>query len=546
MTTPLYYVNAAPHVGSAYPTIAADVLARFQRLQGKQVRFITGTDEHGEKIALSAFALGRTPIEHVDKVAEEYRSLWKELDISYDRFVRTTETDHEKLVKEFFQRVWDKGDIYRAEYEGLYCVACEEYKDEKELLEDQACPIHRKPCTHRKEDNFFFALSKYQSQLEELFEKNPDFVRPPFRKNEVLGWVNEGLRDFSISRAAVEWGIPVPADPKQTIYVWFDALLGYLSALLPEKSGLTLSDALAGGHWPANVHIIGKDILRFHAVYWPAMLMSGGLPVPKAVFGHGFLTKDGLKMGKSLGNTIEPRELVDRFGSDAVRYFFVREIEFGKDGNYSEEKFINIVNANLANTIGNLLNRTLGLLKKNCDSIIPVDSASVPEDNSLRLLTATSVAKAREEYDQLQLAAACESILAMATAGNLYLEESAPWSQFKKGGEEAQIAAQNLAIILEVVRIVAIALSPVTPGVSRKIFLQLGFSDFDFDSLTWEQTKWGGLKSGQIMAEAQPVFQRIEDLSELEPGKEASRKVGGKKNKKGKQEAKLVVKASAS
>ncbi|GBG67705.1 hypothetical protein CBR_g833 [Chara braunii] len=366
ITTPLYYVNAPPHMGSAYPTIAADALARFQleeldpaeaiacdhqRLRGKKVIFVTGTDEHGEKIAVSAASNNREPKEHVDLIAEDYRSLWKELDISYDRFVRTTDLRHRKIVEEFFQRVWNKGDIYRADYEGLYCVNCEEYKDEKELLEDNCCAIHRKPCLFRREDNYFFQLSNYQDALEKLYEENTNFVRPSFRKNEVLTWVKEGVKDFSISRA-VDWGIPVPVDPKQTIYVWFDALLGYVSSLLEGSDDTTLEAALQRG-WPAQVHIIGKDILRFHAVYWPAMLLSAGLPLPKAVFGHGFLTKDGLKMGKSLGNTIEPLYLVGKYGADAVRYYFLKEIEFGKDGDFSEKRFVEIVNANLANNIDN-------------------------------------------------------------------------------------------------------------------------------------------------------------------------------------------------
>ncbi|CAM6127746.1 unnamed protein product [Calypogeia fissa] len=529
VTTPLYYVNAAPHMGSAYPTIAADALARFQRLQGRKVVFITGTDEHGEKIATSAAAQGRQPKDHCDLVAAEYQALWKELGISYDRFIRTTEVNHEKIVDEFYRRVLDNGDIYRADYEGLYCVNCEEYKDEKELVEEKQCPIHRKPCEHRKEDNYFFSLSKYQQQIDALMTDNPDFVRPSFRRNEVEGWVKDGLRDFSISRAAVEWGIPVPTDTKQTIYVWFDALLGYLSALLEEGMEPSVAHAAAGG-WPASVHIIGKDILRFHAVYWPAMLMSAGLPIPGSVYGHGFLTKDGLKMGKSLGNTLEPKDLVARFGQDAVRYYFLKEIEFGKDGDFSEERFINIINANLANTIGNLLNRTLGLLKKNCDATIPIDSSSISDDNVVRKVAADSVRIAREDYASLQFSGACEALLAVASAGNLYLDDQAPWSKFKAGGSSADEAALVLTVVLEVVRIVAVGLSPVVPELCRRIYLQLGYSDEDFRALSWENTEWGGLKGGQVMADAQPIFKRIEEPEK--EGDTAPQKPGDKKEKK--------------
>ncbi|MCO5588478.1 hypothetical protein L7F22_042435 [Adiantum nelumboides] len=515
ITTPLYYVNASPHMGSAYPTIAADALSRFQRLQGEKVIFITGTDEHGEKIALAAAANGRAPKDHCDVIAEDYKSLWKDLDISYDKFVRTTNSRHEKIVDEFYRRVYDKGDIYRADFEGLYCINCEEFKEERDLLEHNCCPIHRKPCDFRKEDNFFFALSKYQKELDSLLSSDSKFVQPSFRLNEVIGWVKDGVRDFSISRAAVEWGIPVPTDMKQTIYVWFDALLGYVSALLPEDIEPTLENAFSGG-WPASVHIIGKDILRFHAVYWPAMLMSAGFPLPQTVFGHGFLTKDGLKMGKSLGNTIEPRELVSKFGSDAVRYYFLKEIEFGRDGDYSEERFIKIVNANLANTIGNLLNRTIGLLKKNCNSRIGSDSLAVASDNPVKTAAEEVMRTLKEDYSNFQFSSACEKILSIATTGNVYIDDRAPWFFFKKGGKSAADAAQDLVIVLEAVRIVAVALSPVTPQLSLRIYLQLGYSVEDFLSLTWDDTKWGALKEGRVLPEPQPVFKKIEVESSVD------------------------------
>ncbi|XP_020277018.1 methionine--tRNA ligase, chloroplastic/mitochondrial isoform X2 [Asparagus officinalis] len=432
-----------------------------------------------------------------------------QLDIAYDKFIRTTDPSHEVVVKEFYSRVLKNGDIYRANYEGLYCVNCEEYKDEKELLEDNCCPIHMKPCALRKEDNYFFALSKYQKLLEELLVSNPDFVKPSYRLNEVQSWIKSGLRDFSISRSSVAWGIPVPNDDKQTIYVWFDALLGYISALMEDGEKPALQKAVDSG-WPASLHLIGKDILRFHAVYWPAMLMSAGISLPKMVFGHGFLTKDGMKMGKSLGNTLEPKDLVHKFGSDAVRYFFLREVEFGNDGDYSEERFINIVNAHLANTIGNLLNRTLGLLKKNCQSTLAVDSTVAAEGNMLKDTVERLVDTARHHYENLSLSSACESVLEIGNAGNLYMDERAPWSLFKKGGADAESAAKDLVIILEVMRIIAAALSPVTPSLCLRIYTQLGFSKDQFEVITWSDTKWGGLKAGDVMAEPKPTFARIE------------------------------------
>ncbi|PKA49763.1 putative methionine--tRNA ligase [Apostasia shenzhenica] len=523
VTTPLYYVNAPPHMGSAYTTIAADAIARFQRLLGKRVIFITGTDEHGEKISNAAEASGCSPRGHCDTVSSAYRILWKDLDIAYDKFIRTTDSRHERIVEEFYSRVFNNGDIYRANYEGLYCIGCEEYKDEKELLENKCCPMHVKPCVLRKEDNYFFALSKYQKVLEEFFTNNPDFVKPTFRSNEVQGWITGGLKDFSITRSSVEWGIPVPTDTKQTIYVWFDALLGYISALLDEGVHPSLEKAVVAG-WPASLHLIGKDILRFHAVYWPAMLMSAGISPPKMVFGHGFLTKDGLKMGKSLGNTIDPKDLVDQFGPDAVRYFFLREVEFGNDGDYSNKRFININNAHLANTIGNLLNRTLGLLKKNCQSTLAVDS-TFAEGNMFRDTVENLVKKAKINYENLSLSSACESILEIGNAGNLYMDERAPWSLFKRGGSSSEAAAKDLVLILEAMRIMAVALSPVAPGLCLRIYTQLGFTQDQFEAVTWTDTEWGGLKAGSVMAEPNPVFARIELRKEGEEMEEAAGKV---------------------
>lgn len=518
-------------MGSAYTTIAADAIARFQRLLRKKVIFITGTDEHGEKIATAAAARGSSPNEHCDVISQAYKALWEDLDIAYDKFIRTTNPRHEAIVKEFYLKVLASGDIYRADYEGLYCVNCEEYKDEKELLDNNCCPMHLKPCVARKEDNYFFALSKYQKKLEEILAQNPEFVQPSFRLNEVQGWIKSGLRDFSISRASVDWGIRVPNEDKQTIYVWFDALLGYISALMEEKGQDTLQTAVSSG-WPASLHLIGKDILRFHAVYWPAMLMSAGLSLPKMVFGHGFLTKDGMKMGKSLGNTLEPNDLVKRFGSDGVRYFFLREVEFGGDGDYSEDRFINIVNAHLANTIGNLLNRTLGLLKKNCQSTLVVDSDIAAEGNAFKDTVEKLVEKARVQYENLSLSSACEAVLEIGNAGNLYIDEHAPWSLFKQGGASSEAAAKDLVIILEAMRIIAVALSPITPSLCLRIYTQLGYSEDQFDAATWDDTKWGGLKGGQIMAQPKPVFARIEIQMEGEDEVELKKKASTKKKER--------------
>ncbi|KAL6867626.1 hypothetical protein ACP4OV_015650 [Aristida adscensionis] len=524
LTTPLYYVNAPPHMGSAYTTIAADAIARFQRLLEKKVIFITGTDEHGEKIATSAEDSGRNPKEHCDVISNSYKRLWADLDIEYDKFIRTTDHKHEAIVNDFYSRVLNSGDIYRADYEGLYCVNCEEYKDEKELAENNCCPVHLKPCVPRKEDNYFFALSKYQHKLEELLTRNPKFIRPSHRLNE---WARNLSKLWCPDHHWISFGFNLQERVHNSflrpVQEW-----GYISALLDDGEPASLQEAIDRG-WPASLHLIGKDILRFHAVYWPAMLMSAGLSVPDAVFGHGFLTKDGMKMGKSLGNTLEPKDLVERFGADAVRYFFLREVEFGNDGDYSEERFINIVNAHLANTVGNLLNRTLGLLKKNCQSTLAFDSVAAADGGSFRDSVENLVDKAKYHYENLLLSSACETVLEIGNLGNLYIDEQAPWSCFKQGGESAEKAAKDLVIILEAMRIIAIALSPITPSLSLRIYTQLGFTEDDFRVLRWEDTKWGGLKAGQVMMEPKPVFARIETETEKEAQASSKAAKGGKK-----------------
>lgn len=435
------------------------------------------------------------------------------MDISYDSFIRTTSPKHETLVQSVLNKVWDNGDIYKANYKGWYCVGCEEYKDEADMDEKHNCPVHQKPCEEREEENYFFKLSKYQKQIESLLEENPEFVKPSSRRNEVLGWVKDGLRDFSISRASVPWGIQISRDPSQTIYVWFDALNGYLSALYgdEEDTGLVDKKELEERGWPAAVHIIGKDILRFHAVYWPGMLMSAGFELPNQIFGHGFLTKDGMKMGKSLGNVLDPIALVEAYGADAVRYYFMREVPFGQDGDFSEERFRNIVNANLANDVGNLLNRTLNLLKKNCDGIIPVSSANIPEDHVLRVAANEQTPIVQSNFLNLKFHDACTSALVISGKGNQYMEEVAPWTALKKGtAEEKEAAKEALVAVLEAVRIVAVLLLPVTPALSRRIYEQIGYSEEEWRGLTWEHTQWGKLSQGATMSKPKPVFVRFE------------------------------------
>lgn len=516
LTTPLYYVNALPHIGSAYTTIAADAIARFQRLLGKPVLFVTGTDEHGQKIQQTAREKGRDPQEYCDEVVAAFDGLWKKLNVRYDRFSRTTADRHEAIVRDFFQRVWDNGDIYLGQQQGYYCVGCEEFKDERELLENRHCPLHPNlEAEWRDEENYFFRLSKYQQTLEDLYESQPDFIQPETRRNEVLSFVKQGLKDFSISRVDMDWGFPVPNDPNHTLYVWFDALLGYVTGLLDPEEEATLENAVKYW-WPFNLHLIGKDILRFHAIYWPAMILSAGLPLPKQVFGHGFLTKDGHKISKSLGNTIDPSELVDRFSADAVRYYFMKEIEFGRDGDYNETRFVNIVNADLANDLGNLLNRTLKMAHKYCGGVLPeIAIDRLGEDCTPKELGLPLSETVKSAYEALEFHRACEAILTLVRTCNKYLDDRAPWTLYKHGEQAA--VEEVLYVVLESVRLAAYLLSPVVPQLSTQIYRQLGF-ETDFDR--WDRVlktasfevhgRWGALRSGQILNQPSPVFQRIE------------------------------------
>ncbi|RUS93281.1 methionine--tRNA ligase [Dulcicalothrix desertica PCC 7102] len=517
LTTPLYYVNDLPHIGSAYTTMAADTIARFQKLLSKSVLLVTGTDEHGQKIERSAQAKEMKPQQFCDEIVPNFISLWKLLNIQYDRFSRTTAPKHASIVQEFFKRVWDNGDIYLGQQKGWYCVSCEEFKEERELLDKHRCPIHpTKEVEWRDEENYFFRLSKYQDKLLAYFDSKPDFIQPESRRNEVLNFVNQGLQDFSISRVNLEWGFPVPENPKHTLYVWFDALLGYITALLEPDDEPTLENALKNWY-PFDLHLIGKDILRFHAVYWPAMLMSAGLPLPGKVFGHGFLTKDGRKMGKTLGNTVDPIELIDKYGADAVRYYFLKEIEFGKDGDFNEVRFIDVVNADLANDLGNLLNRILGMVKKYCGGKIPVVTAEhIDNDNPLKGLGLHLGEQVKIAYEALAFSQACNLVLSLVQGSNKFIDDQAPWSLYKQTRQQEVECV--LYTVLESVRLAVYLLSPIIPNISTAAYQQLGF-EVNFNDPTSIDlapfdihSKWGLLSSTQNLGTPQPIFKRI-DLS---------------------------------
>jgi methionyl-tRNA synthetase len=521
ITTPLYYVNGSPHIGHAYTTMAADALARFQRLQGREVLLITGTDEHGQKIERTAIEANLSPQAHCDRIVASFQQLWQKYNIQLDRFIRTTDPHHEQIVKEFFQRVLDKGDIYPGQQQGWYCVACEEFKEERDLLPEHHCPMHpSKAAEWRDETNYFFRLSAYQEKLGQLYADQPGFIQPSSRRNEVLSFVKGGLQDFSISRVNLDWGIPLPNDPNHTIYVWFDALLGYISALAEPGQNPDLQASISKW-WPANVHIIGKDILRFHAVYWPAMLMSAELPLPSMVFGHGFFTKDGKKISKSEGNTVDPMQLAETYGEESLRYFFLRCFEFGQDGDFNEARFVEIVNNDLANGLGNLLNRTLGMVKKySAELVVPhCTVAEIPAEHPLKSIGQDLGMRVAAHYDHLAFSAAAEAVFDLVRASNKFIDDSAPWTMYK-AGQQAELQ-QVLYALLESARLAGFLLSPAIPKIATAIYQQLGLT-IDFDRLQSTgavvdfpaHSAWGFLPVGIPLNSAQPVFARLELAAE--------------------------------
>ena len=505
LTTPLYYVNDRPHLGSTYTTIACDALARFQRHQDNGVLFVTGVDEHGQKIQRTAEARGVSPQLHCDEISARYRDLWQRWDISQDRFIRTTAPRHLQLVEQFYGRVKASGDVITGRQTGWYCVGCEEYKDDPADATEPHCPIHQRPLEWRDEENLFFRLSRYQEQIEELVARD-DFIAPASRRQEVRNFVQQGLRDFSISRSNVSWGLPVPDQPGHTFYVWFDALLGYLSALLDDGHSIDLNRLNQAG-WPASVHVIGKDILRFHAVYWPAMLISAGLPLPDRVFGHGFLTREGQKMGKSLGNVLDPEVLLERCGTDAVRWYLLRDIQFGDDGDFQQQRFVDLVNNDLANTIGNLLNRTSSMARKWFDDAVPPAGSDAGPEHPIAQQASQTISIVLSRMPELSFKAGAEAILQLAIAANGHLNDTAPWSRMKQPGQE-DVVANDLYVVLEAARIVGVLLSPLLPELSARILAQLGI---DAVNGPWkDQLRWGGLTSGSVLPKPNPVMQRLE------------------------------------
>ncbi len=508
ITTPIYYVNDVPHIGHAYTTMAADVLARYHRLMGDDVFFLTGTDEHGQNIERIAADTGVSCQEYCDQMAARFRDLWRLLAISNDYFVRTTDECHIVAVQKFTRALLASGDLYRGRYSGWYCPRCEAFYQAKELLPEEVCPVHRRTCEWTEEENYFFALSRYQDKLYHLVAET-DFVQPEPRRNELLGVLREGLQDFSISREHVRWGIPLPDASGQVLYVWVDALLNYITAI-----GYADDTATFQRYWPADVQLMAKEIIRFHCLYWPAMLMSVGLPVPRLVFAHGWLTKDGQKLSKTTGNVIDPFELVQRFGTDAVRYVFLREGAFGADWDYTEGAFIRRYNADLANDFGNLLNRTLQMVVRYFDGAVPAAAGKKePVDEHLLDVAATLPTRVGDALQRLALQEVLIHIWNLVEEANKYVQETAPWEMAKARKAGNSRAGERLATVLynlaDVLRLLGYCLIPVIPDKAKELLRQLGLS-FD-PRATWQgATAVGVYPAGTRVAPGEVLFPRYE------------------------------------
>ena len=500
ITTPIYYPSANFHIGHCYTTIIADSIARYQRLKGKDVFFLTGTDEHGQKIENKAKEKGVTPKEYVDEIVDNAKDLWKSLGISYDKFIRTTDEYHEKAVQKIFDKLYEQNDIYLDKYKGLYCTPCESFWTETQLV-DGKCPDCGREVNLVEEESYFFRLSKYQKRIEELYKTNPEFIKPESRKNEMINnFLKPGLDDLCVSRTTFSWGIPVDFDPKHVIYVWIDALTNYITAL----GYLSDDDSLFKKYWPADLHLVGKEIVRFHAIIWPALLMALDLPLPKQVFGHGWLKIDGGKISKSLGNYKDPREYIDKYGVDAVRYYALREVSFGSDGNFSEEALIARTNADLANTLGNLLNRTIAMTNKYFDGVISNSKVNEEIDTELINKASNLILVVDKNMEKLYISDALEEIFNFLRECNKYIDDTTPWVLAKEGKlERLQTVLYNL---LESIRISSVLLTPFMPTTTEKIFTQLNTNLNTYDTLN----EFGALENNHKLGQIEVLFKRIE------------------------------------
>jgi len=495
VTTPIYYVNDVPHIGHAYTTVIADAVARWHRLLGDDTWFLTGTDEHGLKVQRAAEAAGRSPLEHADLTSARFRETWELLDISFDDYIRTTEPRHQASVQAFLQKIYDNGHIYKDTYAGLYCVACEAYYNESDLDEGQLCPIHGRPVEFLEEDNYFFRLSAFTQPLLDWYDANPDAVVPAGKRNEALGIIRQGLEDISITRTSIRWGVPVPWDEAHVFYVWYDALINYASAV-----GYGVDDERFGTWWPKVHHLIGKDILRFHCVYWPAMLLAAGLQPPEGIHVHGYLLVGGEKMSKTRLNQIFPADLVADFGVDGFRYHFLRDTGFGPDGDFSYEGMVSRFNTDLANNLGNLLSRVATVVAKKCDGVGPAPRA----DSPLAAIAADVYAETANAWDKVQPSLALEATWRLIKEANAHLEDNEPW-KLEPGPEVEAVMGDAL----EVLRIVAILASPAVPNTCDEIWKRIGLSGTPREQRLPDAATWGQYPGGLPVEKGEALFPRI-------------------------------------
>jgi len=508
ITTPIYYPSDNLHIGHAYTTVAADALARFKRLTGHEVWFLTGSDEHGQKIERTARAKGQTPSEYVDKIVAGFQHLWKKLDISNDDFIRTTQERHKRVVQAVFQKLYDQGDIYKAAYEGWYCTPCETFWTEGRLLEGN-CPDCGRPVELVREESYFFRLSRYADRLLQYIEENPDFIQPVSRRNEMISFIKSGLEDLCVSRTTFDWGIPVPFDPKHVIYVWVDALTNYISALGYGSE----DDSLFKKFWPADVHLVGKDIVRFHSIIWPIILMAAGIELPRQVVGHGWLLLESGKMSKSKGNVVDPLTLIEKYGVDAIRYYLLRELPFGADGYYSEEALVNRINTDLANDLGNLVSRTLGMIDKYFRGVLGGPGPVEGPDRDLIDLALATPGEVAELIERRELSNALAAVWKLVGRANKYVDETAPWALYKDPQKKDRLGAvlYNLA---ESVRFITVLITPFMPNTPPRVWPQLGIADKP-ELHTWDALTWGRLPAGLTVRRGEALFPRI-DLAALE------------------------------